>query len=148
MSMYQENTVAPVELPQEGPYVRFVYMRPFKSSANHGGAVCAATIVDESIPEKPQLKVGFTFCSPRDVFVKKIARCKASGRMLSAHAVTIPFSGNAYKDIVNYFNSCGDAITLNGPDNKPQYKPQFCKHWNIDLTTGEISGVQDKYFNR
>jgi len=104
--------------------VRYVYLRRQHTSRNHGGVVtCAATLIDPNT-----LNVGFSFCSPKDEFVKKVGRNKAAGRMLSHHASTVPFHGNTYRDIVNFWNT---------PENGLE-RPQFCHNWMIESTTGEI----------
>jgi hypothetical protein len=102
--------------------VRFTYLRQNKTNHNHGGVVIAASIKDGNT-----LKVGFAFCSPKDIFIRKVGRNKANGRLNGNSPICIPFIKNTFTSVVKYWNESSYIE-----------KPQFCKDWTISEVTGEI----------
>jgi len=93
-------------------------------SKGHGGIITAMT---ELCSDTQVLKVAFAYCSPKDIFNKKIAHQICQGRIQNNRWIETPFTGNSFIDVANYWNEMDE-----------KFKPKFCKRWNINSETGDI----------
>lgn len=55
------------------------YFGTYADSSHHSGIICVATQLDK---DQRLLKLGASYCNPKDVFVKNKARTIAKGRLL------------------------------------------------------------------
>jgi len=102
-------------------------INPKMVSKGHGGIISVMTKLDYNTKT---IKISFSYCSPKDIFNKKIAHKICEGRMNAEHFVENPFTGNSFENAAQYWNGKMDA----------KFKPKFCKGWIINSETGEIFG--------
>jgi hypothetical protein len=92
---------------------KYFYFRRSKQSQRHPGAVTVAAQLDEAAKK---LHLAFSFCSPKDQFVRKIGRNYADDRLtlglgnVQLHTIpnywyrTTEFTGKPLADILRVFN--------------------------------------------
>lgn len=63
--------------------ITFRYFGDRSKSMSHKGIICVASRCTKNDDKTCTIRVGASFCSPRDVFSKDIARCIAVGRFFA-----------------------------------------------------------------
>jgi len=116
-----------------------VYYIGKRDGDKHEQVITVATEVQDD----NTLRVGISFCSPKDQFVKAEGRKRAIGRMNSRGAEVVPFSGHSSDDIVKLINGKSifhDSVKCqqNGVSNAI-IKPNVWEH--RQLISNETTGL-------
>ena len=115
---------------------RYIYIRPDLHDEINTGAICALSVLNGDTQD-----ITFAFCSPSDVFNKKIARKILDGRYKAGKNVMkgVKYSGNSYQDVFRIvansleFIRNGDGMTSMGAFGINL--PEFIHSWRFNVHT-------------
>ena len=100
--------------------LRYIYLRnnQDKQNTNHGGVVC----LGYKIEDDNTLVIGISFCSPNDMFSKKIAHRIIEGRVKAGKnaVLHLPVAKPKYEEVVNTIGSyIKEVLQTAGENERP-----------------------------
>lgn len=105
--------------------IRYYYFGRTEKGNTNGIITCATELVGSTI------KVGFSFCSPKDTFKKHLGRKIALGRMMT-EPVVLDFHGHSGDDVSHYINHLIEREKSNRGTLRQMGWPAWVKRVKLD----------------